>query len=153
MSQPQSFWQRLRPFYVLTLVATMGCGGEPRLESVSGSVTLDEKPLAEGMIQFTPEDGKGLAAGSLIQQGEYRLPNPPGLAPGRYRVSITAQGGSAARADAPPDIDLGRPGVKDPIPARYNQQTTLHADVTANGSNAFPFDLSSKPDSAVAKAK
>jgi len=131
----------------------LGCGGEPKQESVSGSVTLDAKPLASGTVQFMPEEGKGLAVGALIQDGAYRLPNPPGLAPGRYRVSISAQGGSAARSETAPDMDLGRPGVKDPIPVRYNQETTLRAEVTSGGSNTFPFDLTSKPDPAVARRK
>ncbi len=150
MRLPSSCFQQLAPICLLML-AILGCGSEPALESASGRVTLDDKPLGDGTIEFMPEGGKGLAVGALIQEGMYRLPNPPGLAPGRYRVSISARGGSAVRAGTQPDLDLGRPGVKDPIPARYNEQTTLHADVTAQGSNDFPFDLSSKSDSTAAK--
>ncbi|MDR3635465.1 MAG: carboxypeptidase-like regulatory domain-containing protein [Isosphaeraceae bacterium] len=167
MVQPPSSLQRqaenaritagLRALRSLSLAVlancVLGCGGEPKQESVSGSVTLDAKPLASGAVQFTPEEGQGLAVGTLIQDGAYRLPNPPGLAPGRYRVSISAQGGSAVRAGMAPDMDLGRPGVRDPIPVRYNQETTLRAEVTRGGSNTFPFDLTSKPDSAVARRR
>jgi hypothetical protein len=116
-------------------------------------VTLDAKPLASGTVQFTPEEGQGLAVGALITDGAYRLPNPPGLPPGRYRVSISAQGGAVVQPGVAPDMDLGRPGVKDPVPARYNLETTLRAEVTRGGSNTFPFELTSKPDSAAAGRK
>jgi hypothetical protein len=137
----------------LTLAAA-GCGGEPRRESASGAVTLDGKPLDDGNIRFTPDAGDGLAVGSLVRDGRYSLPNPPGLAPGGYRVSITADGGSAAVAGVAPDSDLGRPGgAKGRIPARYNERTILRAEVTAGGANAFDYKLLGTPDPDPARAR
>ena len=43
-------------------------------------------------------------------------------------------------------------GVGKQVPARYNEQTTLRAVVTAGGPNAFDFELSSKPDPATTKS-
>jgi hypothetical protein len=132
-----------------------GCDGESRHESVSGTVTLDGKTLDDGNIQFTPDGGDGLAVGSMVSNGRYNLPNPPGLPPGKYRVSIVASGSAAARPDRAPDVDIAiarTSGAPKPIPARYNAQTTLRAEVTAGGPNAFDFALSGKPDPATIKA-
>jgi hypothetical protein len=116
-------------------------------------VTLDGKPLDDGDIQFNPDGGEGVAVGSMVRDGRYTLPNPPGLIPGKYRVSISARWGAAASPGAPPDIDTAKPGgSRDRIPARYNEQTTLHAEVKDGGPNAFDFQLSGKPDPSKAKA-
>jgi hypothetical protein len=133
-------------FFALTLVAVAGCGGESRHESVSGAVTLDGKPLDLASIEFRPEAGPGLAVGSMIEGGRYQLPNPPGLAPGRYRVRIVSVSDSAVRPNQPPDFDLGQPKAQktERIPGRYHEQTTLQAEVTV-GANSFDFPLTSQP--------
>ena len=134
---------------VLSLVAVAGCDAEPRHESVSGAVTLDGKPLDDAEVRFTPDGGEGLTVGSLAQNGRYSLPNPPGLIPGKYRVSISARGSAAASPGTPPDLDLARPGgPTERIPARYNHQTTLRAEVSAGGPNTYEFELSGQPDPA-----
>jgi hypothetical protein len=101
--------------------------------AVRGSVTLDDKPLAEGAIAFiSPESGDLQAV--PIKDGHYE-----GQArAGARRVEI--------RAYRP------RPGPKKPleppphnyIPSRYNSETTFSADVTAEGPNVFDFDLRSQ---------
>ena len=62
-------------------LAAPGCAGSeddlPR-EAVSGTVTRDGKPLAEGSIQFTPATNVGGAAiggGSLIENGQFLHPS------------------------------------------------------------------------------
>lgn len=122
------------------LVAPVGCG-EPRQESVSGRVTLDGQPLADGTIEFDPESGTGLALGGLIEEGRYALPNPPGLPPGRYSIRIRSRGGAAA-LPRKPDMDLTNPGAREQIPSRYNDATELHAGVAPGASNRFDFELS-----------
>ncbi len=131
----------------LTLAVAAGCDGEPRREPASGSVTLDGRPLEGANIEFRPEGGQGLAVGSIIEGGHYRLPNPPGLAPGRHRVSITSVADAKATPDQAPDLDLARPKGKKPgsIPARYGEGSTLQAEVTAGG-NSFDFELTTKPE-------
>lgn len=139
----------------LALAAGSGCNGESRHVSVSGTVTLDGKTLDDGNIQFTPDGSDGLAVGAMVSNGRYSLPNPPGLAPGKYRVSILASESAAARPDMPPDVGMAiakAGGTSKPIPARYNEHTTLRAEVTAGGSNAFDFALSGKPDPKAIKA-
>jgi hypothetical protein len=128
----------------LTLLAVAGCGGEPRHESVSGTVTFDGSPLELAKIEFRPDPENGLAVGAMIEGGQYRLPNPPGLPPGHYRVRIVSVADSAARPNQPPDLDLSQGPKAERIPGRYNQATTLQAEVLAGGSS-FDFALTSQP--------
>jgi len=136
---------------ILGLVLLAGCGGGgdglPR-ERVSGTVTLDGKPLASGSIEFVP-GGAGdagtpaLSAGATIEDGAYDIPRESGLTPGKYTVSITsaAGGGAAAANEAPGPAPKA---AKEAIPEKYNKESTLAAEVKAGGGNTFNFDLSSK---------
>src|SRR5262249_53206370 len=51
--------------------------------SISGHVTFQGKPLIDGTIVFTSEDGK--AEGKIAQDGTYKV---EGVKPGKYRVGI-----------------------------------------------------------------
>jgi hypothetical protein len=137
---------------MLGLIAFGGCGGEPRLESVSGTVKHDGAPLRKATIRFTPEADGGLPVGSVVQEGSYRLPNPPGLAPGRYVVSLSLTDDPDAPAGAPPDVDLAAPGGGERLPARYNERSELRAEVKAGATNSFDFELTGKRDPKAGRA-
>jgi hypothetical protein len=49
-----------------------GCSSSS-LATVSGQVTYDGQPVADGFITFTPADGKGAEAGGQIVNGKYEL--------------------------------------------------------------------------------
>jgi hypothetical protein len=49
--------------------ALQGCGNSTK---VSGSVTFDGQPVANGNIEFRPQDGKGPVVGGEIHDGQYR---------------------------------------------------------------------------------
>jgi hypothetical protein len=101
--------------------------------AVRGSVTLDKEPLAEGVIAFiSPESGDLQAV--PIKGGTYE-----GQArAGARRVEIRAY-----RPRQGPKKPL-EPPPKNYLPKRYNSETTLSADVTAEGPNVFDFDLRSQ---------
>ena len=134
----------------LALAGLVGCGGAsdslPR-QAVSGSVTLDGKPLEAGSITFDPVDeGKAGAvnAGALISGGSYSIPRDKGLTPGAYRVSVVAASGkkNAPTSEAPGAPPRKKAG-KATIPAKYNSRSTLQAEVKADASPSFNFDLKS----------
>lgn len=130
-------------------LALGGCGGAtddlPR-QAVSGRVTLDGKPLARASIAFNPEANSpnAVAVGGTVSNGSYSIPKASGPTPGTYRVTIFA---GSEEDGAPRDEAPGMPPkpVKDPVPAKYNVQTTLKATVAEGQSNTFDFELDSKP--------
>jgi hypothetical protein len=141
----------------LSLAGPAGCGGAyddlPRHE-ISGMVTLDGQPVAEGVIQFLPNGPMtGTQVGAMIRGGSYSIRRDEGPVPGTYRVTINAptrvgKADDGPPSDAPPDsIALPRAKkapavqVKDMIPKQYNVQSTLTAEVKAEGPNTFNFDL------------
>ena len=123
------------------LLALAGCGGEesvPRT-AVSGTVTLQGKPLEEGIILFTPL-AKGPSAGGDIRQGKYQLPQEKGPSPGEYRVEIRAYRGTGKkrRDEASGTVTEEMVSI---IPDRYNSKSSLRAEVKADGPNKFDFQL------------
>jgi len=95
--------------------------------AVSGSVRLEGRPLPRGEIRFEPIQGTAApASGARIVNGAYAVTSRGGVVPGRYRVTITSlvppQLAEAQDGEGPP-----KPPVK--IPARYNSESTLKAEI------------------------
>ena len=116
-----------------------GCGGGLTSSgySASGTVTWKGRPLEQGTIQFLPDGGQAPMVGGEIKDGQYVLPNPPGLLVGTYRVRINSRSGPAG----PRDSNLTDPRSKEQIPPEYNEKTTLKAEVIGGGSKTFAFEL------------
>ena len=73
------------PVALCLLVLAAGCTPAPN--TVSGTVTLDGKPLDGGYISFHPT-GAGAARGSEVHGGAYKVTDLP---PGKWKVSVTSQ--------------------------------------------------------------
>jgi hypothetical protein len=134
----------------LTLLLMAGCGGNttpvdtlPR-QPVSGSVTLDGKPLSEGKIQFDPADeGKGPTAVAVgdIKDGKFTIEKAQGPVPGKYKVSISSRPSThIGSGDMPGTAPKQEP---EKIPPKFNTQTTLTKEITT-GANNFDFPVVSK---------
>jgi len=123
-------------FVIFVSLAAISCG-PANVAKVKGKVTLDGKPLENADITFYPEE-KGLVSsnGTTNAEGVYELnydSQTKGAALGKHKVLI--------RLGVPEEM----PDVKPkPLPAIYNKETTLTAEVVA-GDNAFDFDLKSNP--------
>jgi hypothetical protein len=71
-------WSRLLPAVLLVFgsIPLAGCGGLRRVP-VSGSVTLDGKPLQGGVLLFHPDESKGntarAACSGPVKDGHYTL--------------------------------------------------------------------------------
>lgn len=133
---------------VVGFAALGGCGGSgdelPRV-AVSGSVTLDDKPLPNGYVQFQPTGPDGVAAGGTITDGKYTIAREQGPVAGDYKVLISSAAPSEAASDEPPPPPgAPTPPPKEPIPAKYNAKTELTAKVEAGKANTFDFPMSSK---------
>lgn len=120
-------------------VALTGCGtkGEQKL-TVSGNVLVAGQPLPDGAIKFLPVDPNGKSmSGTTIKTGAFTIPAENGLFPGKYRVEISAASQTAKTEEVPGGIKL----AKETIPAKYNRNSTLTAEVTSAGNNVFEFKL------------
>lgn len=115
-----------------------GCGEQ--LVPVTGTVTLDKEPLVGAIVYFTPEDEeKSPSFGTTDEQGRYTLfqsEELPGAVSGNHRVRITTY------KDANPYAEPPIQAVPERVPAKYNINSTLTADVQEGGS-PINFDLES----------
>jgi predicted small lipoprotein YifL len=128
---------------LITLVSLSGCGGggpsdAPGTSSVSGTVTLDKKPLADAMVLFTPTEGGRPAVGTTDKNGKYTLQystSARGAVPGSYTVEIRTE-------TTVSDKDGNDVTVPEKLPIMYHDNTELTADVK-NESNKIDFALES----------
>jgi hypothetical protein len=131
---------RRATFVLLAAVAAVGCGddGGVKKYTVSGTVKYKGAPLAGGAVDFIPEAGDTSGTVSTeIRDGKYEFGSGNGVPAGKYKVSITA--GFAGPPPNPSGDEKGRSPVIS-LPDRYNAQTVLRAEVTADGKNVFNFD-------------
>lgn len=131
------------------LLASAGCGesgdGLAR-QPVSGTVTLGGRPLASGMITFSPQTTPEPVATALIQDGAYSLPRAEGPVAGPHRVSIWAKEATGKQVTDPFDPEGVVEEVVEVVPPRYNARTELAAEVRDGDANKFDFALdASKP--------
>lgn len=140
---------------VLTTISlclfVVGCGPENTLGRlpIKGTVTLDGAPLSNGSIHFESVGGeRPINTGSVIEAGKYEVPAEAGLLPGKFKVSISSSGGPTETISDPEqamDAASAAPAEnKNLIPAKYNTDTELEAEVKADSENVFNFDLTSK---------
>jgi hypothetical protein len=130
---------------LLFLAAFLGCGSTDGLDrqAISGVVTLDGLPIMSGAILFEPAtDRSGTAVGATVRKGEFTISKHEGPVPGRYRVRVYA----SSEIQAPPtkgQTDRTPRPMVERLPARYNTQTVLGADVVVRRVNHFRFELNS----------
>jgi hypothetical protein len=147
----------VRPPAVAAILLTLwGCGGGDRLprQAVSGKVTLDGQPLDSAQITFTPTGtgGASTSGAAQVSGGTFSIPRGEGLIPGNYRVSISVSKEVAVKPSGKTETDSVTGEVIPPrtsalmetLPARYNAQSELKADVTQGGPNEFTFPVTSK---------
>lgn len=124
---------------IALVVAVVGCAArstnQPEIAAVSGTVTMDGKPLGRVSVVFESDSGV-LSFGNTDDQGRYTVSyirSAKGAGLGRNVVRIST-----------PTMGPSSPLRKDTIPSIYNTASTLAVDV-AKGRNVFDFTLESKP--------
>jgi len=116
----------------LLLCATLGCGSDGMVVA-SGSVTFDGRPLVDGAISLYPADKSVAPQGGRIRDGRFQVR----CRPGKYRVEILASRPKEGAKEASP----GMTPLEQYIPARYNDASSLEAEVTMKSRQEFTFDL------------
>jgi hypothetical protein len=108
--------------------------------ALKGTITYQGAPIKEGSIQFEPTDAaQSYSAGAVVKDGSYSISADKGLLPGKYSVKISAPeaGGAPSPDQAPGAFNL----AKERLPAKYNTQTKLTAEITAANPNQVDFKL------------
>ncbi len=144
MARPNAPIGRPAPAILIlaAIAAIAGCGGPPDglpRRAVDGMVIYDGSPLPTGSIEFeseSKENGKAMHAGGPIFEGKFSFPRDEGLVPGRYKVIIYA----AIAAPQKPEEE-GKVPRRDIIPARYNAESILTAEIKDSGFNVLEFIL------------
>jgi len=143
---------------VLTIACLAGCpGGKLATEGVTGTVTLDNKPLAGASVGFSPKtEGQGHPGYALTDEdGKYVLQTilgnaNAGTTTGEYIVTISKkespemQVAEYGSTDYKPPMGGSQP--KETLPSVYTDpKTTPFSASVQKGKNTFDFDLKSKP--------
>jgi hypothetical protein len=118
-----------------------GCGdGKVR---VRGTASFDGKPIDQGMISFDPADGRGPNTGGEIREGHFDLANEARATPGKKIVRIRAFRSTGRKIESGPPAPPGTlvDEIQPFIPARYNESSTLSADILPGKVNEVNFDL------------
>jgi len=128
---------------MVALAMTLGCGGPaveiPELGEVTGTVTVDNRPLEGLSVTFVPESGALASVARTGSDGKYELVYAvPGT---KEMIKGAAVGQHTVRIDVLPD-PLAQTSSQ-PLPARYNLESTLKADVK-QGPNTFDFQVTSQ---------
>lgn len=123
------YWANFSILFTTILFSTIGgCG--PSLGTVSGTVTVDGKPLENGVIAFVPADGNGVPITVDIKGGSYSVQTVAGKK--RVQVSAPIVTGRRKEYDGPdaPLVDV----TEESIPPKYNSDTELSFDLPAGAS-------------------
>ena len=151
----------LRTAAPLVLVALAGCGDEDervRLVPVSGTITLNGKPMADATVTFLPDKANKDStpgADTTGPDGNYKLrfKSRSGVAPGKYKVSVTPSPAAAtgpvpdALKDDPVMARLAAEPRAAPERKAAGTKTEFDAEVSPAG-DVLDFDVKTK---AVAK--
>lgn len=122
------------------IVSAAGCGGAsgppgPKLAAGKGTVTLDGKPMPSGEVLFI---SAGQATAAQVKDGQFSGQ----FAIGENQVQIFSyrEGGQV--------VEMGGEkfggGKENFIPAKYNVESKLMANVQASGANDYKFEVTSE---------
>lgn len=115
------------------LLFVPSCSSGPKLVELSGTVTLDGTPLADGDITIVPTAAGQAPQATKIVDGKFELK----VLPGSHTVKIEAT------------RELPKKGefsfFESIIPERYNTKSELKVEVPDTGKTDAVFELKSDP--------
>ena len=163
----------LARYFVISVIGltVLGCDRGPKLVPVTGTVTLDGKPLPFKSLYFYPDRSSGTpgnGSGAFTdKEGKYYLlaniggstRDQRGVQPGKYRVTVTEsvipitekdfapQAASVNSAEPGPGLIYTEKPTRREIPSVYSSEnsTLLVVDVPENG-GTLDFALKKNPE-------
>lgn len=154
---PRQLLGSLPCLFIVICLFGAGCSGSdaPSLVPASGTVLVNDKPVADANVNFIVE-GKPLAIGVTNSEGKFSITTGgrPGAPLGKAKVTIskTSSTGNASNPSMKPEDMMkmqkanngATPGVVEEIPGKYGVPETsgLEADLDSDGAkNVFEFRL------------
>lgn len=152
--------RRAAAAFLLAALAAAGCGDGPKYVTVTGRVTVDNKPYKNAIVSFqplaskdNPTPGRG-SSGITDADGRYTLVADGGVSgavPGKHRVRIqTKRESGESFFDPATGTADGQPAVAkkgqrtDPIPTEwYSDKGTKEFEVPAGGTDTADFAITS----------
>jgi len=125
----------------------LGCSHDPLgRHAISGSVTVDGAPLAQGNISFQPTENQPTSSGAVVTDGKFSVPRESGLVAGKYRVVVNAAVPGTEGKAIPVDAQPGDPPppAKELIPPDWNVSSEHIIEVKPEGPFMFPFEIATK---------
>lgn len=122
------------------ILLLVGCGSPYEVAPVSGTVTMNGKPLDNAVVVFQPDGNKEhpnpgpSSGGRTDSQGRFTLqiePEKPGAVVGKHRVLVWTH------MDATDDAQE----FQETIPPRYNMESELRFEVPSQGTDQANFEL------------
>ena len=131
-------------FAALCVAGVSGCGGPspPVTAPVSGTVSYDGKPIADGSITFAAVDGS--CAPSVLQIAEGRYEGRVVVGEKRIEIRAMRQAERTGSAATGPGGDEG-PVLENFIPAAYNDASQLTRTIDPPGPVVVDLDLTVEP--------
>lgn len=134
--------------YLLVASALAGllvCGcvdNNPQRQAVSGTVTLDGKPVDRATIIFTPV-GDGLSAAAVIVDGKFSLSEEDGPTVGQFDVRVNPMDAELDQVEADPSV-LADANRKPSVPKVYQTHGKLKATITNQPDQVLEYPLATK---------
>ncbi|MBI3462449.1 MAG: carboxypeptidase regulatory-like domain-containing protein [Planctomycetes bacterium] len=125
----------------------LGCNRDPLGRyAISGSVTVDGAPLANGNISFQPTESQPTSSGAVVSDGKFSIPRDSGLVAGEYRVVVNAAVPGSEGKAIPVDAQPGDPPppARELIPPDWNVSSQHIIEVMPEGPFEFPFEIATK---------
>ena len=96
--------------------------------------------MNHGSIELVAEDGSQ-QTGATIVDGEFSIPAPQGLKPGKFIVRIFSTEDAASAEPQAPGPEAEQALGSERIPAEFNVDSQLTVDVSEDGDNHFTFNI------------
>jgi hypothetical protein len=149
------FWMRCA-LPALTAIVAIGCSEKKfEIAPVSGTVMLNEEPLADATVTFVPTSEPGAdtaevgppSSAQTDGEGHFVLKTRDGkngAVVGKHKVRIT----TLVDEGATDNDQMDYRNMREQLPPKYNTKSELTFDVPSDGTEAANFDLTlSRPPS------
>lgn len=111
----------------VAVLVLAGCSQQEQRYAVSGTVTVDGKPLDDVTIIFTP-DGKGLSGAAEVMNGKFVCSTKGGPSVGTFNVRLSPN--EAEMEEVEEDISELATPRRPRVPLKYQRLGGLQVEIT-----------------------